>query len=383
MDSSKRLLPNERCRMKKILFFSFILILVVCIVETEALPRFALQQKDKCSSCHINPTGGVIRNEDGFFFGKNVISMISPRDEDFKLSPKISESITYGFDYRTQYLYSGESKRSDFQDMSGAMYLSASLSQNIDVIAKYDFVQRLWEGYGIAKILPNESYVKIGSFVPYYGIRLDDHTAYTRGGDFGLLFSKGVAQGLIYNPLYLETGIEVGANLGENVLLTASVGKPKGHSLLALDPTYTARIEYTPSLEKIQLLIGASAANFKTDNFTEVLNSNMYGGFAGIGFKRFSITGEYDFANDYLGSNIKTKAMMIEASYQLILGLDAVVRYDKLDTGLETGDTEFSHLVMGLEFFPYSFIELRPQFRINKAGNESSNSFVLQFHLWY
>jgi hypothetical protein len=351
--------------------------------NVNALPRFALQQKDKCSGCHINPTGGTIRNENGFFFGKNVVSMISPRDEDFKLSPKISPSLTYGFDYRTQYLYSGESKRSDFQEMTGSMYLSAALSQKIDVVARYDFVNRIWEGYGIAKILPNDSYIKAGSFVPYYGIRLDDHTAYTRGGDYGLLFSKGIAQGLIYNPLYMEAGVELGANITDNVLVTASVGKPKAHSLFSLDPSYTLRMECNHTIDKVQLMFGASAANFKTDNFTSVLNSNMYGGFAGIGFKRLSLMGEYDIANDYMESGAKTTALMIEASYQLIIGLDAVVRYDRLDTGLTTGDTKFSHVVLGFEFFPYSFIELRPQYRINTAGDTSSNAFVLQFHFWY
>src|SRR3989339_1656985 len=90
-------------------------------LDSFALPRFALGQKDKCSSCHINPTGGLMRNENGFFFGKNVVSMISPRDEDFKLSPKLSESVSFGFDYRSQFLYSQEKKRTDFQDMSGSV----------------------------------------------------------------------------------------------------------------------------------------------------------------------------------------------------------------------------------------------------------------------
>jgi hypothetical protein len=38
---------------------------------------------------------------------------------------------------------------------------------------------------------------------------LDDHTSYTRGGDFGLLFSGGAIQGLVYHPFYIETGVEL------------------------------------------------------------------------------------------------------------------------------------------------------------------------------
>jgi len=368
--------------MKKAIFSTIVLSFILTTVSF-SLPRFALSQKDRCADCHVNPTGGIVRNENGFFFGKNIVSMISPRDEDFKLSPKISESILLGFDYRSQFMYSEELKRSDFMDMSGAAYISAALAPNIDVIAKYDFVQRIWEGYGVAKILPNESYIKAGSFVPYFGLRLDDHTAYTRGGDYGLLFSKGIAQGLIYNPLYVEAGIEVGANLSDDILMTASVGKPKSHSTFAFDPTYTARLEYSPVIEKIQFTFGGSYAAAKTNLFTQVLKTSLYGGFAGFGYKRFTLMGEYDIAKDYLASGTTTKAIMIEATYNLTVGLDAVVRYDKLETGLTIGDKNFSHLIIGAEFFPYSFIELRPQYRINYAGDHKEGSFVLQFHFWY
>ncbi|KAF0153073.1 MAG: hypothetical protein FD143_513 [Ignavibacteria bacterium] len=368
--------------MKRIFLFIVVISLVLS-TSSFSLPRFALSQKDKCADCHVNPTGGIVRNENGFFFGKNVVSMISPREEEFKLSPKFSESVLFGFDYRSQFMYSEERKRSDFMDMTGSVYLSAALAPDIDVIARYDFVQRIWEGYGIAKILPNESYIKAGSFVPYFGLRLDDHTAYTRGGDYGLLFSKGIAQGLIYNPLYVEAGVELGANLSENLFLTASVGKPKSHATFAFDPTYTARLEYSPVIEKFQFTLGGSFASAKTNLFTKVLKTNLYGGFAGVGYKRLTLMGEYDIAKDYLASGATTKALMLEAAYNLMIGLDAVFRYDKLETGLPTGDTKFAHLILGVEFFPYSFVELRPQYRINYAGESKEGSFVLQFHFWY
>ena len=92
----------------------YLLVLIIFIFSSEqflALPRFSLQQKDRCSNCHFNPTGGMMRNENGFFFGKNVISMISPRDQDFKLSPKLTDNVSFGFDYRSQFLYSQEKKR--------------------------------------------------------------------------------------------------------------------------------------------------------------------------------------------------------------------------------------------------------------------------------
>ena len=273
--------------------------------------------------------------------------------------------------------------------MTGSGYLNVSASEKINLFARFDFVQALWEGYGVAKILPNESYLKIGTFVPNFGIHLDDHTAYTRGGDYGLLFSKGAIQGLIYNPLYTETGIELGANLAEKILLTASVGRSRSNATFSSDPTWTVRLELTPSIEKLNFIFGGSYAAKKTKIIdlntgnADQLPSQLYGGFAGFGYKGFTLMGEYDMAADYVKSGLKSDAFMLEGSYQLLVGLEAVIRYDRFNTNIDIKNDSYSHLIFGFEFFPYSFVELRPQFRINMHGSDQSNSFLLQFHFWY
>jgi len=369
------------------LFFAFI---VLPLIKSYCLPRFALRLNDNCSSCHYNPTGGEMRNQDGMIYGKNVLSMISPRDQDFPISPKISNNLSVGFDYRTQYLYSQEKNRTDFQDMTGSIYINAAVSEKIDIYSRYDFVNSLWEGYGIARILPNDSYIKVGSFSPNFGIRLDDHTAYTRGGDFGLLFSTGRIQGLIYNPYYLENGVEIGANISDITLLTASIGRNKANSILSTDPNFTAKLQLTPSIGKLGLLFGGSYVATKTkfsDLVSGVLSNlptQLYGGFAGLGYERFTLMGEYDIADTYISNNTKSSALMIEVSYQLMVGLEAIVRYDRFDPNLDIVNDEHSHIIVGFEFFPYSFVEIRPQYRFNiETPDVPNNAFVMQFHFWY
>ncbi|MGK9475479.1 hypothetical protein ACSSV9_01565 [Melioribacter sp. OK-6-Me] len=354
------------------------------ISEIIALPRFAIKQGDRCVDCHVNPTGGIIRNEDGFYFGKNTLSLISPHQKDLPLSPAITDNLIIGFDYRTQILYSQEKNRSDFQDMSGSLYMNASISEKIDVITRYDFVQSIWEAYAVGRILPNESYIKVGSFVPYYGIRIDDHTAYSKGGDFGLLFSLGRIQGMFYNPFYIETGIELGAYLTDNTLITASMGKPKSSSLFSSDPTFTLRFETTRQMGDANILVGASYVAFERKVLSSSLQSKMYGGFAGFGLKYFSLMGEYDIARNYVAEGIYSRAVMLEAAYKVYVGIDAIVRYDYFDYDDSTPDNEFEHIILGFEFFPYSFIEVRPQYRINlESAGIKNNAFVLQFHFWY
>lgn len=359
-------------------------ILFISCAQVFSLPRFSLRYKDSCQSCHINPTGGMMRTEDGFEFGKNILSMISPRDKDFPLTPKLSDNISFGFDYRSQFLFSEQLHRTDFQDMTGSIYLNAAVAPKINVTARYDFVNIIWEWYATAKILPNDSYIKVGSFIPDFGIHLDDHTAYTRGGDYGLLFSTGAIQGLIYNPFFTVTGIELGVNLAKHAVLTASVGKSKLNGFFAADPTWTSRFEYSPSIGKVNLMFGGSYSDTKMRSGAGFHDSQLYGGFAGVGYDRFTLMGEYDLANDYILQNTKSGAMMFEAAYQLMVGLEAVVRYDRFDPNTDISNDTFSHWILGFEFYPYSFVEIKPQFRINMSDpNQKSNSAVVQFHFWF
>ena len=371
-------------------YFLFLAFIILPFMQSFCLPRFALRLNDKCSDCHYNPTGGEMRTQGGVMYGKNILSMISPKDQVFPISPKISNNLSIGFDYRTQYLYSQELKRTDFQDMTGSIYLNADISEKINIFSRYDVVNSLWEGYAVARILPNDSYIKVGSFSPNFGIRLDDHTAYTRGGDFGLLFSKGTIQGLIYNPYYLENGIEIGANINDITLLTASVARNKANNILSTDPNFTARLQLTPSIGKLGLLFGGSYVSTKAkfndpvSGIQSILPTQLYGGFAGLGYERFTLMGEYDIADTYLSNNTKSSALMIEASYQLIVGLEAVVRYDRFDPNLDMVNDEHSHVIVGFEFFPYSFVEIRPQYRFNiETPDVPNDAFILQFHFWY
>lgn len=368
-----------------------LLILFACTFNlTYPLPRFALRYNDKCSNCHFNPTGGLVRNEDGFTFGRNIVSMFSSSGKEVPISPRLSNNVTFGFDYRTQFLFSGEKKRGDFQDMSGAVYLNVAMSEDINLITRYDFVQSIWEGYAVAGLFKNQAYIKAGSFVPDFGIHLDDHTAYTRGGDFGLLFAGGAIRGLLFNPFYTVTGVEFGASINKSIGITASIGKNKASTIFNSDPVFTSRIAFTPDLGKLEILAGGSFSAAKTKYFDaasgeqDLLPSNLYGFFGGIGYERFTIMGEYDLASDYLKRGTVSQTFMIETAYQLMVGLEAVMRYDRFIPDKNITGDYYSHLVMGFEFFPYSFIELRPQYRINMHDPlEKSNSFVMQLHFYY
>lgn len=354
-------------------FLGILSLSLFLMLDVLALPRFSIKQSDRCIDCHYNPSGGIIRNEGGWNWGKNTLSMISARDKDFIMSPRISDNISIGLDYRTQYIYSQSSGRTYFQNMTASLYTNFALSKQINLVGKYDFVNELWEGYGIARILPGNGYIKAGVYTPNFGIRLDDHTAYTR-------------EGLIFNPFYREAGIEVGFFADDWLYASASAGSNLSDftSNYTKDPTYTARVEVTPNFGEVGLMLGGSYTAAKLVGSAGTLNTNLYGGFFGFGYDEFSLLAEYDLANDLSVAGVKSNMLMVEAAYGIVTGLDAVVRYDRIDRNADVDTDEINRIIMGFEFHPYSFIEIRPQYRLVLEDPSIDNdSFVLQIHFWY
>src|SRR5512135_2554666 len=99
------------------------LVILLFVSEGYSLPRYALRMGGNCADCHVNPTGGLMRNSGGWTFGKNVLPMERPSKE-FPMSQNIGDNIQYGLDFRgNSYLYITDStKQIDFQSMSASVY---------------------------------------------------------------------------------------------------------------------------------------------------------------------------------------------------------------------------------------------------------------------
>jgi len=366
------------------------LFLFLFVSESYSLPRYALEMGGTCADCHVNPTGGLMRNTSGWQFGKNVLPIERPSKE-FPMSDKLNENIQFGLDFRGNgLLYMTDStSRIDFQRMTGSVYTNVDLSEKISVFARYDFIWQIWEAYGIVHILPNDGYIKGGSFVPNYGIRLDDHTAYTRGGDLGIITPGASKRGLIFDPRYVESGVEVGQYISDFVFITASVGNPRSPNVFAADPTYTANVEFYPTVSDVAaLMLGGSLSIFRQQVFSgsaiKYQQVQMYGGYAGIGFGDLTLMVEYDIANNYVKQDSASNALMIEAAYRLVKGVEAVVRYDRFDPLTSREKDDISRLIVGFEIHPFSFTEIRPQYRFQMEDPSIKNdTFLIQFHLWY
>lgn len=353
-----------------------------------------------------------MRNAYGAQWGPENLTLAAHRDPDFAIDPKLSENVSFGFDYRSQFLYDRASKSSAFQSMTASLYGAVSLSSKISFYFKQDLVNGSYNGvyaglfngtelYSVMKILPNNGYIKGGSFLPDYGWRIDDHTAYTRGGDIGFT-GAGYHQGLLFIPNYHDIGVEVGGYLG-GLMITAGIFNGTGQFQpidFSKEKAYSAKLEYMGSLSGMNYRIGASGYGYKSFKMGGIMaglagcDSNLVL-FGEIDWTRNSFAYIYNpAANAYsvgVFDGMHAMTSFAELDFRLIQGLWAIGRFDIIDPLQGITDDEhgastntIKRVSLGFEFFPYQFVEVRPQYRIILENPGISNDVALvQMHVWF
>ena len=359
-----------------------ILMLFLAASTASALPRFAMMTGMECLNCHVNPTGGELRNTaEAPYFEEDHLQLIPDHGKNkVDFNPQLTRDILIGGDIRFQYLYDGHTKESTFQSMDGAIYSAIHLHKSMRFYVKYDFINTAYEAYGLYDFNAGDSWVKVGAFAPSYGIRLDDHTAYTRGGNFGYL--QGIPQlGLIFGPDYRSVGAEVGSKLG-GFLVTADVTNGDGYSNLNFTSkkALIGRVEYMTS-GIVNLMLGGSGY------FSSGIK--MYGVQGGIGIdSRLVFLGEYDWArnlpNGLLPPNVTSNAGMVQATYEIRNGLVAMGRFDYFKT--YAGGPYYSRYILGVNIYPILHLDLMPQIRLNTTdatGGSHPFEALIQSHVYF
>lgn len=375
---------------------AFIALVLLLVATAHPLPRFALTAGARCSSCHVNPGGGGMRNAHGLTFGVGSLTMSSHADEDGDpddppFDPRLSENVSIGGDLRTQFLYETAGSTTAFHQMAASVYGEVRLSREISAYAKFDLVNAQYgerggpEAFVIARVLPGRWHLKAGNFLPSYGTRLDDHTAYTRGGDLGSFPAATSLPGLLFVPNYKDIGIEIGGSSG-GFEAAAGIFNGTGNAVridFREEKAVAVRLEYAASAGPARVAAGGSGYVFGA--------YRMAGFHAGIGTPGFAIYGEADFTRNRIvpsGFSIDrgsdAMAAFVAADVLLVRGAWATARFDLFDPARGTADDAFTRVTLGLELFPWPFIEVRPQYRIaGETPAVDNDAGLVQLHAWF
>ena len=376
-----------------------ILFVTICfgfLGTAAAKPEFAARESKPCWHCHVNPSGGSVRNPTGFFYAQQTALKATTNylDENFKdfgeFTPLVGDHLQLGADLRAMWHDINEDEdvigdettnSSTFYLMEAAFYADAHLLPVLHLVGGYDAAQEIIEAYGMIDELPAGLYFKAGRFLPPFGIRLDDHTAYTRSRN-----TMG------FDPTALDSGVEAGVRPGPFYLMASLTNGNPGEQAQDRDGDYYAVAAQT-GVHFWKVNFGGSFYH----NTRDRARRYVYGPFMMAGLWKFAYIGEMDIFDqeqtieDDQGVIVVDKDEFIsgwavnhQLDVEIIQGIYLQARYSHFDPNWDYKDDHVYQVMGGVNFFPLPYLETYIQYRYNWEYDDPFNDEIMvQAHLWF
>ncbi len=363
--------------------FRKIVISILLVQSASAIPRFAIKEGASCNTCHVNPAGGALRNDYGMLITSadelpmpKTASLITLDDVG-----QLTDHLRIGADLRMQAIT--DSEESSVFPMQRDLYAYFDLKGMVGLYVESEALMKKTEYWTNAFFPFLNSYIRVGRMRPTYGLMLDDHTSFIRGGNLqrthGLL-----KEGLSFSPMTPPVNTAELGMFRSDFLFTASLsngflaGEAAEASFLGPPSNRTAviRAEYSSSLGDYSGIAGAS---YLSEGSTEIK-----GVFGGISRDRLTWTGEVDFAGGWTG-DVNSVASYSEIAWMVEPGIHLLAKYDFFDEDTEVLENALSRFSLGAELYIFSFLELKVQMRKTHVSGigMSPTEFLFQTHAWF
>ncbi len=376
----------------------FLIFLISFTGKGYSYPKFAAYTGEKCMSCHVNPTGGGLRNLYGVKYSKDNLyfKFLEKANKTTEINPQITKGIQMGADMRFAYFDdqtgAGNPNFNTFFEMQADLYINGQLNKYLNVVIAPGLyipntfatqpyitpapVPTKYEVYGMVSNLPAGLYVKMGRFIPNFGVRIAEHRAYNRiYNDF-------------YTPYAADAGIEAGISPGPFTLTAGfSNGQSydiKGENNNSFDfdtqkqLTVSGDFRWASKKSKYTFGLGGSFITnpfkYDPDNNINALRQ-IAAGFFSVGFfERVALIGEITYnrlkIRDSLSSQTQFRTLFGELDARVSKGIELKFQYENYDPalGIKDDPTERQRYSFGAVIFPLTGLEIESVYRIVKAG---------------
>jgi len=360
-------------KVPRVFFPAVILNILILISTAYGLPKFTAQYEQKCNLCHINPTGGGIRNAYGSqFFALTEMAVHKTAFEDVSsFQTQVSDLISLGADMRTLIYYDQNSDQSSLFQMEGNFYVNAKLNEKFSLTLN----KGLYDGfeiYGIGYLLPMKGYFQVGRFQPAYGWRFDDHTSFVR-------------EKMLWPAGSTDTGLELGINPRN---FSVNVGLFNG-TMRAFDDNkgkaVIGRAQWRHNIGGVGFGVGGS---YMINGYSDG-NTRMFGPFGYLKFLkgRLIYLGEIDWLED--DSQVSppiNEAASHKLSFMIKQGIWLNSTYDFYDPDINLITGRINRYGIGFNYFPYGFLEIQPNLLLYQddfAVDENYLYFNTQIHFFF
>jgi hypothetical protein len=332
--------------------------LVLCVLAGLALlphaaraePYLAVQQGAKCVACHVNPTGGGLRNAFGIVFAENVMPSASLPDGVPVWTGGIGDFLRLGGDLRASWTRD-EVPNNAAQHATGVDQLRvyadvAVIPNRLDLYVDEALAPgnaRYLEAYARLSDAASGWYLKGGQFYLPFGWRLQDQTAFVRE-------VSGIS---MTTP---DSGVELGferPNWSAQLDLTngaANAGTGAGHQV-------TGQVVWVQSQYRV-----GGAASF---THSQAGDRRVAGLFAGVRVGPVAWLGEADVVRDegFPDGARSMVAALGEADWAIRKGHNLKLTAEYYDPDRAVREDQKTRWSLLYEWTPLPFVQLRAGYR--------------------
>ena len=402
--------------------------------DASALPRMSLTAGSPCGTCHITAQGGGARNEIGWgtelftrMVGFEKIGLASW--DEAESNQLLGGKVAIGVDVRTQLARLGRPKAKATGKQEAGFFSGFTEAEKPGLVVIPMFFQpyvtvtptpwiALTGGYNLStvKLGPKEAFrypgqspwdsqlvlhgdakwpqLRLGKLQPTIGVRHDDHTILIRADALEPrrpAIPAGYAEyggELNYQPrswLRVDAGAFMNQGLFES-MNSRPVNPMGANSDGGL--AWLGRVSLLPQFLDLGINTWVGASAFGSGAYL------LLNGFIGVGKNELGSL-QLEMSRSTGDGAYETLNMMALASYNVKEWLIAEVRVEqataKAVTKLGARDATTRQLVMGLQFFPIPYVELRPEYRLILASDSEGGlkseyalgQYTLQAHVFF
>lgn len=367
-------------------------LLLLLSMTAYSYPKFAAYTGEKCVSCHVNPTGGGMRNQYGIKYSKDKLffKFLSKQNKTTDINTQITKGISMGADMRMIFIddQTGDGKPNfnTFFQMQGDLYVYAQVNKYISLMVAPGLyipntygpnpLPTKYEIYGMVSNLPAGLYFKAGRFLPNFGIKIPEHRAYNR--NFNDLYTPyasdaGIELGIAPSFFTLSVGLSNGSSKNKNGQVNNSFDFDNQKQFTAFGD-----FRWASKNGKYTFGLGGSFINnpFKWDPTNNInANRKLAAGFLSVGlFERVALLGELAYnrldISDSANTRSDLRTIFGELDVKISDGVELKFQYENYDNmlGIKNAPSERQRYSVGAVFYPLTGLEVESMVRFVRTG---------------